>query len=217
MTGNDTLTVNEIFYSIQGEAGHAGLPCAFVRLTACDLRCRWCDTEYAFHEGSPMAVGEIVARVREVGCPLVEVTGGEPLLQPQAPVLVQALLDDGFQVLVETGGHLDVSVLDRRARIVMDLKCPGSGEADRNRWENLQHLGSDDMLKFVLAHREDYRWACDVLREHELVKRCPVFFSPVHGELDPAELAGWMLEDGVGARLQVQLHKVLWGADRRGV
>ncbi len=212
-----SLTVNEIFYSIQGEASHAGLPCAFVRLTGCDLRCRWCDTEYAFHEGSRMAVGEIVARIREVGCPLVEITGGEPLLQPQAPVLVQALLDDGFQVLVETGGHLDVSVLDRRAHIIMDIKCPGSGEADRNRWENLQHLDSRDMLKFVLAHREDYRWACDVLREHELTERCPVFFSPVHGELDPAELAGWMLEDGVAARLQVQLHKVLWGPDRRGV
>jgi 7-carboxy-7-deazaguanine synthase len=212
-----SLTVNEIFYSIQGEGGHAGLPCAFVRLTACDLRCRWCDTEYAFHEGTPMAVSDIVTRIREVGCPLVEVTGGEPLLQPQAPVLVQALLDEGFQVLVETGGHLDVSVLDRRACIIMDLKCPGSGEAEKNRWENLEHLGSGDMLKFVLAHREDYLWALDVLRRREAAQRCAVFFSPVHGELDPAELAGWMLEDGVAARLQVQLHKVLWGPDRRGV
>jgi len=212
-----TLTVNEIFYSIQGEASHMGLPCAFVRLSACDLRCRWCDTEYAFHEGSPMAVSEIVARIREFGCPLVEVTGGEPLLQPQTPVLVQALLDDGFQVLVETGGHRDVSLLDRRARIIMDLKCPGSGEVDRNLWDNLQHLGSRDTVKFVLAHRDDYRWACDVLREHQLTQRCPVSFSPVHGELDPAALAGWMLEDGVAARLQVQLHKLLWSADRRGV
>lgn len=212
-----TLTVNEIFYSIQGEASHAGLPCIFVRLTACDLRCRWCDTEYAFHQGSPMTVSDIVKRIRKFGCLLVEVTGGEPLLQPQVTVLVQTLLDDGFDVLVETGGHRDVTVLDRRARIVMDLKCPGSGESDRNRWENLRHLDSRDMVKFVLAHHEDYRWACDVLREHQLLQRCPVFFSPVHGELEPAELAGWMLEDGVAARLQVQLHKVLWDADRRGV
>jgi 7-carboxy-7-deazaguanine synthase len=212
-----SLTVNEIFYSIQGEAGLAGSPCAFVRLTGCDLRCRWCDTDYAFHQGESLSLEAIAERVRGYGCRLVQVTGGEPLLQANTPLLVKQLLEEGFEVLVETGGHLDVTVLDRRARLVMDLKCPGSGEQERNRWENLQHLGDGDMLKFVLAHREDYCWARDVVHEHGLSERCPVFFSPVHGELDPAELAAWMLEDAVPARLQLQLHKLLWGAERRGV
>ncbi len=213
----DTLTVNEIFYSIQGEAADAGRPCAFVRLTGCDLRCRWCDTEYAFHEGRSMTIEQILGRIEAFGCRLVEVTGGEPLLQSATPRLVKALLDAGYEVLVETGGHRDVTTLDRRARIIMDLKCPGSGEEPANRWDNLDHLGPSDNIKFVVADRNDYEWARRVVQERGLSDRCEVFFSPVHGEVELQELAAWMLEDRVPARLQLQLHKVLWGPEQRGV
>ena len=212
-----TLTVNEIFYSIQGEATHSGRPCAFVRLTGCDLRCGWCDTEYAFHEGSPLPIQEIVGRVSRYGCELVEITGGEPLLQPATPTLVRELLDAGYEVLVETGGHRDIGVLDPRARVIMDLKCPGSGEEGHNRWENLRHLGREDALKFVVADRPDYLWARDVIRQRGLEERCELFLSPVHEALKPEVLAAWMLEDRVPARLQLQIHKFLWGPDRRGV
>jgi 7-carboxy-7-deazaguanine synthase len=211
-----SLVVNEIFHSIQGEATHAGVPCVFVRLTACDLRCRWCDTEYAFHEGTSLPIPEIVARVAAFGCPLVEVTGGEPLLQRHTPMLVRALLDRGHEVLVETGGHLDIGGLDPRARVILDLKCPGSGEAAKNRWENLDRLEAKDAIKFVIADRGDYDWASETLRRLTLAGRAPVFFAPVHGELDPARLAGWILEDRLPVRLQLQIHKLLWG-DRRGV
>ena len=215
--GATRLTVNEIFRSIQGEATHVGRPCTFVRLTACDLRCRWCDTEYAFHEGDSMSLDAVRREVAELGCPLVEVTGGEPLLQPGAPELVRALLDDGYEVLVETGGHRDIGVLDRRAKVVLDLKCPGSGESERNRWENVERLRPEDSVKFVIADRRDYEWSRQMLQRHDLANRCEVYLSPVHDELQPAQLAEWMLEDGLPARLQVQLQKILWGADRRGV
>ena len=210
------LVVNEIFHSIQGEATHAGQPCVFVRLTACDLRCRWCDTEYAFHEGTSLAIPEILARVAAFGCPLVEVTGGEPLLQRHTPLLVRELLDRGHEVLVETGGHRDIGALDPRARVILDLKCPGSGEVERNRWENLDRLAAKDAIKFVIADGRDYVWARETVRRLALAGRAPVYFSPVHGELDAAQLAGWILEDRLPVRLQLQLHKLLWG-DRRGV
>jgi 7-carboxy-7-deazaguanine synthase len=216
-TGGGRLTVNEIFHSIQGEATHAGRPCTFVRLTACDLRCRWCDTEYAFHEGESMSLDAVRGKVAELGCPLVEVTGGEPLLQPGTAPLVRALLDDGYEVLVETGGHLDTAVLDRRARVILDLKCPGSGESGRNCWANVERLEREDSVKFVIADREDYEWSRQVVDRHDLANRCEVYLSPVHGELPASQLAAWMLEDRISARLQVQLHKILWGADRRGV
>jgi len=211
-----SVVVNEIFHSIQGEATHAGVPCVFVRLTGCDLRCRWCDTEYAFHEGKPLPIPEIVARVAAFGCPLVEVTGGEPLLQRHTPALVRALLDQGYEVLVETGGHLDIGGLDPRARVILDLKCPGSGEGAANRWENLDRLAPKDAIKFVIADRTDYEWAGETVRRLGLEAKAPIYFSPVHGELDPAHLAGWILEDRLPVRLQLQIHKVLWG-DRRGV
>jgi 7-carboxy-7-deazaguanine synthase len=210
------LTVNEIFYSLQGEAAHSGRPCTFVRLAACDLRCRWCDTAYAFHEGTSLTIGEILDRVAAHRCRLVEVTGGEPLLQPHAPVLVAALLDAGHEVLVETGGHRDIGVLDRRAAVVLDVKCPGSGESDRNLWENLSRLDGADAVKFVIADRADYEWSRDAIRERGIAGRCPVFLSPVHGELAPGALAAWILEDRLPVRLQIQLHKFLWG-DGRGV
>jgi 7-carboxy-7-deazaguanine synthase len=210
------LTINEIFHSIQGESTHTGRPCVFVRLTACDLRCRWCDTEYAFHDGVPLSIPEILARVAAFGCPLVEVTGGEPLLQRHTPTLVRELLDQGHEVLVETGGHLDIAPLDPRARIILDLKCPGSGEVKGNRWENLDRLAGKDAIKFVIADRNDYDWASETVHRLGLQARAPVYFSPVHGELDAAHLAGWILEDRLPVRLQLQIHKLLWG-DRRGV
>jgi len=210
------LVVNEIFHSIQGEATHAGIPCVFVRLTACDLRCRWCDTEYAFHAGESLAIPAILERVAAFGCPLVEVTGGEPLLQRHTPDLVRALLEAGHEVLVETGGHLDIAVLDPRARVILDVKCPGSGEAAANRWENLDRLAPKDAVKFVIADRGDYDWARDTVRRLSLERSAPVFFSPVYGELDPVRLAGWILEDRLPVRLQLQIHKLLWG-DRPGV
>ena len=211
------LPVTEIFYSIQGEATHAGRPCAFVRLTGCDLRCRWCDTDYAFHGGTSMGIEEILRRIDGYGCPLVEVTGGEPLLHPSTPLLVRSLLDRGYEVLVETGGHRDVGVLDPRARIILDLKCPGSQECEQNRWENLERLKGDDAIKLVVADRADYEWSRRVIRDRGLADRCAVFLSPVHGELSPEDLGGWILEDRLPVRLQVQLHKTIWGAERRGV
>ena len=212
------LTVNEIFYSIQGESSFTGRPCVFVRLTACDLRCRWCDTAYAFTEGQPATVDDVLERVDAYDCPLVEITGGEPLLQPEVYPLLRRLLDGGKTVLLETGGHIDISAVPREVVKVVDVKCPGSGESERNDWGNLERLAAHDEVKFVVADRADYEFARDVVREHRLDRRCgAVLFSPVHGELDPALLSAWVLEDRVPARVQVQLHKYLWGADTRGV
>lgn len=211
------LRINEIFHSIQGESTHAGRPCVFVRLTGCNLRCRWCDTAYAFHEGQPRTVDSVVDEVAGFGCSLVEVTGGEPLLQPDAIPLMRALLRRGYEVLLETGGSLPIGDVPEGVRRILDVKCPGSGEADRNRWENLAELRAGDELKFVLAGREDYLFAADVVRRHALPSRCPVLFSPVHGELPGAELARWVLADGLPVRVQLQLHKLLWPAATRGV
>ena len=212
------LTVNEIFYSIQGESSFTGRPCVFVRLTACDLRCRWCDTEYAFTEGEPASVDDVLERVDAYDCPLVEITGGEPLLQSEVYPLMRRLLDCGKTVLLETGGHIDISAVPREVVKVVDVKCPGSGESERNDWGNLERLATHDEVKFVIADRADYEFARDVVREHGLDRRCrAVLLSPVHGELDPSVLSAWVLEDRVPARVQVQLHKYLWGADTRGV
>ena len=211
------LRVNEIFHSIQGESTHAGRPCAFVRLTGCNLRCVWCDTAYAFHEGVSMTVGEVVARVDALGCPLVEVTGGEPLLQPDAPALLGALLARGYEVLLETGGSLPIEDVPVGVRRIIDVKCPGSGEAGRNRWENLDALREGDELKFVIAGREDYEWAAAVVRERALHERTTVLFSAVHDGLESGRLARWVLEDALQVRVQVQMHKVLWPEIPRGV
>lgn len=210
------LKVHEIFYSLQGESTFAGRPCVLVRLTGCQMRCRWCDTEYAFYEGGWRSLDEILAEVASYRCPLVEVTGGEPLLQPGTLPLLAALADRGYEVLLETGGGLDVSAVDPRVRRIVDVKCPGSGEAEANRWENLDHLRASDEVKLVIADEADYHWARRVVAEHRLAERCPVLFSPVAGEIEPRRLAEWILRDRLPVRFQLQLHKLLWG-DRPGV
>ena len=212
------LTVNEIFHSIQGESTHVGRPCVFVRLTACDLRCSWCDTPYAFHEGQKMSVDEVLSQVRAFGCEVVEVTGGEPLLQPDVYPLMQGLLDDGRTVLLETGGHRSVERVPAAVIRIIDVKCPGSGESGKNHWPNLDHLRPADEVKFVIKDRLDYDYARDVVARYGLIGRCAaVLFSPVHGELDPRQLAEWILADRLPVRLQLQAHKYIWGAQTRGV
>lgn len=210
------LRVTEIFHSIQGESTHAGRPCAFVRLTGCNLRCRWCDSEYTFTGGEKMSLDDVVAKVKSYGCDLVEITGGEPLAQQEAFDLIRCLCDEGFEVLIETSGSIDITPVDRRAKIILDIKCPGSGEVEKNRWSNLDDLRPHDEIKFVIAGREDYDWARNVIDEKRLAGRT-ILFSPVWGELDLRSLAEWMLADRVPARLQTQLHKHIWGADVRGV
>jgi 7-carboxy-7-deazaguanine synthase len=211
------LRVNEIFHSIQGESTHAGRPCVFVRLTGCNLRCGWCDTAYAFHEGSNWTVGQVVDRVETYRCTLVEVTGGEPLLQPEAIDLMRALLARGHDVLVETGGSLPIEHVPDGVRRIVDIKCPGSGESHRNRWENLDALRPGDELKFVIADRADYDWAVGVLRARELHEKAPVLFSAVQDKVLAGELARWVLDDRLPVRLQLQMHKILWPAAVRGV
>ena len=210
------LRVTEIFHSIQGESTHAGRPCAFVRLAGCNLRCRWCDSEYTFTGGERMSIDDIVEQVKSYGCKLVEVTGGEPLAQAESLELMKRLCDDGFEVLLETSGSIDIAPVDARVAIILDIKCPGSGEAQKNRWENLGHLKPNDEIKFVIADRADYDWARRVIEERGLERRT-LLFSPVWGEIDLKSLAEWMLADRVPARLQTQLHKHIWGAEARGV
>jgi 7-carboxy-7-deazaguanine synthase len=212
------LTINEIFHSIQGESTHAGRPCVFVRLTACDLRCSWCDTPYAFYEGRKMEVDDVVEHVREYGCDVVEITGGEPLLQKDVYPLMERLVEQGHTVLLETGGHIAVDRVPPAVFRVIDVKCPGSGESDRNHWANLDQLRPHDEVKFVIKDREDYEYARDVVARHRLIGRCAaVLFSPVHGVLDPKQLAAWILQDKLAVRLQLQAHKYIWDAHTRGV
>ena len=208
----ETLIVNEIFHSIQGESSYAGLPCVFVRLTGCNLRCVWCDTAYAFTEGVVMSLDRILAKVQSFHCQLVEVTGGEPLLQPAVLPLLTRLCDAGLTVLLETSGALDIAPVDPRVIKIMDLKCPGSGEATKNRYENLQHLTDRDEVKFVLADRTDYDWA----KQH-LPPCGHVLFSPVWGQLPLQTLAEWILADRLNVRLQTQWHKHIWAPHARGV
>ncbi len=205
------LRISEIFLSLQGEADAVGWPTVFVRLTGCPLRCRWCDTAYAFEGGQWHGIDDILAQVAQHGARHVCVTGGEPLAQRRCLVLLQRLCDAGYAVSLETSGALDVGGVDARVRKVLDLKAPGSGESARNRWENLALLRAQDQVKFVLADRGDYDWACAMLREHGLNARCMVLFSPVYGELAPADLAQWILHDKLDVRFQLQLHKLLWG------
>jgi 7-carboxy-7-deazaguanine synthase len=212
------LTVNEIFYSIQGESTYAGRPCVFVRLTACDLRCRWCDTPYAFFEGQKRSVDEVVAEVDRYGCPLVEITGGEPLLQEDVYPLMERLLATGKEVLLETGGHRPLDRVPPGVVRVIDIKCPGSGEAEATEWRNLEGLTPRDQIKFVIQDRIDYEYAREILTRYQLDRRCgAVLFSPVHGVLDPRTLAAWVLADRLPVRVQLQLHKYIWGAEARGV
>ncbi len=212
------LTVNEIFHSIQGESTHAGRPCVFVRLTACDLRCSWCDTPYAFHEGQKMSLDEVMERIRDYGCQLVEINGGEPLLQREVYPLMQRLLDEGYSVMIETGGHRSIAEIPCAVVRIVDVKCPGSGEADKNHWANLDLITAKDEVKFVIRDRADYEFARDVITHHDLEGKCAaILFSPVHGVLEPKDLAAWILADRLPARLQLQAHKYIWGPDVRGV
>ena len=212
------LTINEIFYSIQGESTRAGQPCVFVRLTACDLRCSWCATPYAFDEGRKMSIDEVVASVEHHGCPLVEITGGEPLLQEDVYALMSRLGEAGKTVMLETGGHRSIARVPRHVLKIVDIKCPGSGEADKNDWTNLDALAPHDEVKFVIKDRRDYEFACDVIERHNLAARTgAVLMSPVHGVLEPRILSEWMLADRLPARLQVQLHKYIWTPTTRGV
>jgi 7-carboxy-7-deazaguanine synthase len=212
------VTLNEIFFSIQGESTYAGRPCVFVRLTACDLRCTWCDTPYAFHEGAKRSVESIVAEVDGFDCPLVEVTGGEPLLQEDVYPLMRALVDRGKTVLLETGGHRSTERVPADVVTILDVKCPGSGEAGRMDWGNLDRLRPHDEVKFVIADRGDYDYACDVLRRFDLTRRAAaVHYSPVHGVLAPRGLSEWVLADQLPVRVQLQLHKYIWSPETRGV
>jgi 7-carboxy-7-deazaguanine synthase len=206
-----SLKISEIFFSLQGETSRAGLPTVFIRLTGCPLRCVWCDTAYAFSGGSSMSLTEVLTEAAQYGVRRVCVTGGEPLAQKACLSLLVALCDAGYEVSLETSGALDIASVDPRVARVVDLKAPGSGEFDKNRWENLSLLNGSDELKFVLRDRADYEWARETIREHHLAARCPLLFSPVQGDLEPKTLAEWILADRLPVRFQVQLHKLLWG------
>jgi len=211
------MRITEIYKSIQGESSFTGLPCVFVRTTGCDLRCRWCDSEFTFSGGTSMTLEEIIHQVNGYGCELVELTGGEPLLQPGIYELAQRLCDAGKTVLIETGGHRDISKLDARVIRIMDLKCPASGECERNLWQNLAHSRPSDEVKFVIANRGDYEWARDTIREHGLEGRVKTLISTAYGLVTPREVVEWMLEDEMRARFQLQAHKYIWPPDARGV
>jgi 7-carboxy-7-deazaguanine synthase len=211
------MRVTEIFHSIQGESSYAGQPCVFVRLTGCPLRCTWCDTGYAFHGGQECSLEEILDTVRAYGCHLVEVTGGEPLAQPESLPLMTGLCDAGYTVLLETSGAINIAPVDPRVHIILDVKCPGSGMMDRMYWPNLSQLAAKDEAKFVLADRTDYDWAREILARYDLASRCTVHFSPVFGSLDMRELAEWILADRLPVRFQLQMHKYIWAPDMRGV
>ncbi len=211
------MRVTEIFHSVQGESTYAGEPCVFVRLTGCPLRCTWCDTEYAFYGGHDLSDEDILSKIQPFDCPLVEVTGGEPLAQPDCFPFISKLCDAGYRVLIETSGAIDITPVDPRAHVILDIKCPGSGMTDRMYWPNVQKLAAKDEAKFVLADRADYDWARDVLRQYDLANRCTVLFSPVFGALELRSVAEWVLADRLPVRLQTQLHKLIWAPDMRGV
>jgi 7-carboxy-7-deazaguanine synthase len=211
------LVVNEIFHSIQGESAYMGLPCVFVRLTYCNLRCRYCDTEYAFYDGKEMTIAETIEAVRSHQCRLVEITGGEPLLQDGVYELVTRLCDDGYEVLLETGGSLDISRVDPRASRIVDLKCPSSNMEHRNYWKNIDYLTPKDEVKFVVGTREDYDWAKEIIGKYSLYEKCPLLMSVVFADLEPAQLAEWILQDRLSVRFQLQMHKYIWTPETRGV
>jgi 7-carboxy-7-deazaguanine synthase len=214
----DTLRVNEIFYSIQGEGSRAGERCIFIRLTGCGLRCTYCDTEYAFYEGVDLSLGEIIDRISSYDCKLIELTGGEPLEQEAAFALMKELCDRGNEVMVETGGHIDISRVDPRVKRIMDLKTPTSAMSKKNLYSNIDHLTMSDEVKFVIGSREDYEWSREAIMKYDLANRVEcILFSPVFGEQSLEELAAWIMKDSLPVRLQVQLHKLIWPGVERGV
>ena len=211
------LRINEIFYSIQGESTFAGEPCVFIRLAGCNLRCDWCDTEYAFSEGREMSFMEILDEVDKYNCRLIEVTGGEPLFQEGVLSLLKLLAEDGRIILLETGGHMDISNVDARVTCIMDIKCPSSGESEKMRWKNIDLLKPLDEVKFVIADRKDYNWAKKIIKKYSITKRCTVLMSPVFSRLSNQELAEWILDDRLNIRLQLQIHKYIWDPQKHGV
>ncbi len=212
------LKINEVFYSIQGESTRAGLPCVFVRLTYCNIRCVYCDTEYAFYEGVDRSIEEIIDTVNSYGCKLVEITGGEPLVQENVHILMKSLCDLGYEVMLETGGSLPIENVDERVKVIMDLKTPYSKMEKKNRYENIQYLKPNDEVKFVIGSREDYDWAKEILNKYDLLNKVEqVLFSPVFDKVENVELANWILEDKLNVRFQLQMHKYIWHPETRGV
>jgi len=213
-----TLKVNEIFYSIQGESLYSGLPCVFVRLSGCNLRCSYCDTRYAYEDGTETELNEIIKQVADYECPLVEITGGEPLLQKDTPFLIYKLLEKGYEVMLETNGSLDIGIIDGRCMKILDVKCPSSGESGKNDLKNLEKLGAKDQVKFVIVNREDYEFAKEITKSRCVgIAGKQILYSPVSGEINPARLAEWILKDRLRVRLHLQLHKVIWPHVERGV
>ena len=213
----DSLRINEIFYSIQGESTQAGRPCIFIRLTYCNLRCSYCDTEYAFYEGDYLTITEILEKIKSYPCKLVEVTGGEPLVQKNVHALMRRLCDAGYEVMLETGGHMDIGQVDMRVKKIVDVKCPGSGESEKNFWNNLNQITKKDEIKFVIKDRTDFDFASEVIEKYKLANRVSLLFSPVFQTVELNILAQWILESGIPARLQVQMHKLIWPEVTRGV
>lgn len=211
------LKVNEIYYSVQGESSKAGLPCVFVRLTYCNLRCSYCDTEYAFYDGKEMAIDSILQEVKKINCKLVEITGGEPLVQKESLELMKRLCDDGFEVMLETGGSLPIQEIDKRVKIIMDLKCPSSKMEKKNLYSNLDFIKQSDEIKFVIGSREDYTWTKEIINKYNLTCKCEILFSVVFGSLEPAKLVEWILEDDLKVRFQLQMHKFIWEPNAKGV
>ena len=211
------MKICEIFYSIQGESSFVGFPCAFIRLATCDLRCSYCDTEYAFYEGTDLTTEEILSEIKKYNCNLVEVTGGEPLLQKEAFPLLKILCDLDYQVMLETGGSLLIKEVDQRVKVIMDLKCPSSKMADKNLYENIYYLKRNDEVKFVIGNLEDYDWSKNIINQYQLTEKCTVLFSNVFSELEPVQLAEWILNDNLKVRFQIQMHKYIWSPTKRGV
>ena len=211
------LKINEIYKSVQGESSKAGLPCTFVRLTYCNLRCTYCDSEYAFYDGKDMEIEEIISEVKKLECNLVEVTGGEPLFQKESIELMKQLCDDGFEVMLETGGSLPIEQIDKRVMIILDLKCPSSKMMKKNLYENIEHIKPTDEVKFVIGTREDYDWTKEIITKYNLTEKCPVLFSTVFGTINPATIVEWILHDKLNVRFQLQMHKYIWDPKTKGV
>ncbi len=211
------LKINEIYFSIQGESTHAGLPCVFVRLTYCNLRCTYCDTGYAFYEGKDMTLEEIVEEIKKYNCVMVEITGGEPLIQKEVLPLMETLCNLGYKVLIETGGSLPIEKIDPRVHVIMDLKCPSSRMMKKNRYENLQFIKPIDEIKFVIGSREDYEWSKEMIVKYDLMSKCEILFSVVFETLKPVELVNWIIEDALKVRFQLQMHKFIWDPKQKGV
>lgn len=211
------LRINEIFYSIQGESSLAGLPCIFIRLTFCNLRCSYCDTEYAFYEGTDYSIDEILFEIKKYDCNLVEITGGEPLVQKEILSLMNVFCDSGYDVMIETGGSLPIKEIDPRVKVIIDLKCPSSKMSHKNLYENINFLKPIDEVKFVIGNREDYDWAKDIIEKYLLTEKCAILFSNVFSKLEPVQLAEWILKDNLKVRFQIQMHKYIWDPSKRGV